>query len=84
MFNRILPPIPKAHNDTILLTSSDSNKSEINDHQSSLHKTLSFNTKPVCKSTYRKIKVHITKKTMSKKNVSVLKNNGESKVSLLL
>ncbi|XP_043583360.1 uncharacterized protein LOC122568084 isoform X2 [Bombus pyrosoma] len=76
---RILPPMPKAHNDTILLTSSDS-RSEINDHQSSLYKTLSFNTKPVSKSTHRKIKVHITKKTISKKNVSVFKNNGESKV----
>lgn len=75
--------MPKAHNDTILLTSSDS-KSEINNHQSSLHKTLSFNTKPVSKSTHRKRKVHITKKTMSKKNVSEFKNNGESKVGLIL
>lgn len=82
MFNRIPPPMPKAHNDTILLTSSDS-KSEINNHQSSLHKTLSFNTKPVSKK-HRKIKVHITKKTMSKKNVSEFENNGESKVGLIL
>ncbi|XP_071861051.1 haspin isoform X1 [Bombus fervidus] len=76
---RILPPMPKAHNDTTLLTSSDS-KSEINDHQSSLYKTLNFDTEPVFKTTRRKIKEHITKKTISKKNVSVLKDNGESKV----
>ncbi|XP_060813689.1 uncharacterized protein LOC132905941 isoform X2 [Bombus pascuorum] len=76
---RILPPMPKTHSDTILLTSSDS-KSEIHDHKSSLYKTLNFNTEPVSRTTHRKIKVHITKKTMSKKNVSVLKNNRESKV----
>lgn len=66
---KLPPPASKTYNDTILVTSTDNDKSEINNHKSSLLEICNFDTKLISnqKIMHRKPKMRIVKKTIIKK-----------------